>query len=43
MSKNFRLANCLVEGKGVKEFAIFSDGTQKAEILTDETYGKYFK
>lgn len=39
---NFRIAKCLSNGT-IKEFAIFADGTPKAEIKESEEYGKYFK
>lgn len=42
MNREFRVAECLTEN-GVKEFAIFSDGTPKEQIQKDEQGNKYFR
>lgn len=40
--KEFRVAKCL-GNDGVKEYAIFADGSRKKLIQIDEQYGKYFE
>lgn len=40
--KEFRIAKCL-GNDGVKEYAIFADGSRKKRIQIDEQYGKYFE
>lgn len=39
--KEFRVAKCLENGK-IGEYAIFSDGSRKKAIQTDDQYGRYF-
>lgn len=41
--KKFRIAKCLDwDGKGIHEYAIFEDGSEKKIIKEDEEFGKYF-
>ena len=41
--KDFRVARCIDDdGKGISEYAIFSDGSGRKLIETDSRYGKYF-
>lgn len=40
--KKFRIAPCLTKD-GVRDFAIFEDGSRKKMIQTSDKYGKYFE
>lgn len=41
MNNNYRVAKCLTDN-GIKEFAIFADGSPKKPIFQDENGNKYF-